>query len=109
MQPERSRDEKGSNEDGGDDEEEGARGSRERTGAGSTAWPLVDSPRSVSFPAAGSGLKDSWMPTTLFMSHSSSARRSGKGKLSPREVDFPRSNYDSLDFDEYLLSHMALP
>lgn len=108
MQLERSRDEKGSNEDGGDDEEEGARGSRERIGVGSIVWLFVDFLRFVLFFVAGFGLKDSWMFMILFMFYSSFVRRSGKGKLSLREVDFLRLNYDSLDFDEYFFSYMVL-
>lgn len=54
-------------------------------------------------PAAGSGLKNSWKPMTLFMSHGNSARGSGKGKLSPKEIRFPRSNIDKLDLNDGLV------
>lgn len=36
---------------------------------------------------------------TLFMSHGSSTRGSGKGKLIPKEVRLPRSNIDKLDLN----------
>lgn len=42
-------------------------------------------PPHLALPSAvGSGLTDSWMPVTLCMSHGSSARSRGKGKLIPR-------------------------
>ena len=66
MQPERSGDEEGNDGEGEEEEDGHARGSR---GEPDDSWIPPDL---ALLPA--SGLKDSWMPRTLFMSHSSSAR-----------------------------------